>query len=100
MNTGKQLLVDDRIVEDTWNVRREIVRPAKHLDTLFFWRGELRVKGTTATGDWIKKSRPANALRALIGSDFLRLANALSALYPQGCNENRLLDAMLLALPR
>ena len=34
--------------------------------------------------------------------DFLRLANALSALYPQtqGCEEKRLLDAMLLALPR
>ena len=48
----------------------------------------------------------ANALRSLIrveqerGPDFLRLANALSALYPQGCNEKRLLDAMLLAVPR
>ena len=48
----------------------------------------------------------ANALRTLInaeqdrGPDFLRLANALSALYPQGCNEKRLLDAMLLAVPR
>ena len=48
----------------------------------------------------------ANALRKLIaaeqnrGPDFLRLANALSALYPQGCNEKRLLDAMLLAVLR
>ena len=48
----------------------------------------------------------ANALRALIsaeqerGSDFLRLANALSALYPRGAREKRLLDAMLLAVPR
>ena len=48
----------------------------------------------------------ANALRALIksetdrGPDFLRLANALSALYPQGSDEKRLLDAMLLAVPR
>ena len=47
-----------------------------------------------------------NALRALIkaeqdrGPDFLRLANALSALYPKGCEEKRLLDAMLLAVPR
>jgi putative DNA methylase len=31
--------------------------------------------------------------------DLLRLANALSALYPQGCEEKRLLDAMLLAVP-
>jgi adenine-specific DNA methylase len=47
-----------------------------------------------------------NALRALLkaeqerGPDFLRLANALSALYPKGSEEKRLLDAMLLALPR
>ena len=48
----------------------------------------------------------ANALRMLIkseqerGPDFLRLANALSALYPSGSEEKRLLDAMLLAVPR
>lgn len=48
----------------------------------------------------------ANALRMLIkaeqdrGSDFLRLANSLSALYPSGSEEKRLLDAMLLAVPR
>jgi adenine-specific DNA methylase len=47
-----------------------------------------------------------NALRALIKAeqdrspDFLRLANALSALYPKGSEEKRLLDAMLLAVPR
>ena len=32
--------------------------------------------------------------------DFLRLANALSALYSSGSEEKRLLDAMLLAVPR
>ncbi len=32
--------------------------------------------------------------------DFMRLANALSALYPRGSEEKRLLDAMLLAAPR
>lgn len=43
----------------------------------------------------------ANALRALVkaeqerGPDFLRLANALAALYPPGCEEKRLLEAML-----
>jgi len=47
-----------------------------------------------------------NALRALLeaeqhrGPDFLRLANALSALYPKESEEKRLLDAMLLAVPR
>ena len=45
-----------------------------------------------------------NALRALLeaemarGPEFLRLANALSALYPKGSEEKRLLDAMLLAV--
>jgi putative DNA methylase len=48
----------------------------------------------------------ASALRALLKAeqerspDFLRLANALSALYPKGAEEKRLLDAMLLAVPR
>ncbi|MCS6922015.1 MAG: hypothetical protein NZM07_08905, partial [Elioraea sp.] len=47
-----------------------------------------------------------NALRALLqaeqarGPDFLRLANALSALYPKSSEEKRLIDAMLLAVPR
>jgi putative DNA methylase len=47
-----------------------------------------------------------NALRMLLkaeqerGPDFLRLANALSALYPRTSEEKRLLDAMLLAVPR
>jgi hypothetical protein len=34
------------------------------------------------------------------GPEFLRLANAISALYPKGSEEGRLLDAMLLAVPR
>ncbi len=34
------------------------------------------------------------------GPDFLRLANALSALYPRGSEEKRLLDGMLLAAPK
>ncbi len=48
----------------------------------------------------------ANALRALLraeherGPHFERLANALSALYPKESEEKRLLDAMLLAMPR
>lgn len=48
----------------------------------------------------------ASALRTLLeaeqkrGPEFLRLANALSALYPKGSKEKRLLDAMLLAVPR
>ncbi len=54
----------------------------------------------------LQRSGQANALRALLsaeqdrGPDFLRLANALSALYPRESEEKRLLDAMVLALPR
>jgi putative DNA methylase len=54
----------------------------------------------------LQSSGRTNALRALLaaeqerGPDFLRLANALSALYPRGSEEKRLLDAMLLAVPR
>ena len=54
----------------------------------------------------LQSSGHAGALRALIaaeqerGPDFLRLANAFSALYPRPSQEKRLLDAMLLAVPR
>jgi len=41
---------------------------------------------------------PAGAVER--GPDYLRLANALSALYPKASEEKRLLDAMLLAVPR
>ncbi len=54
----------------------------------------------------LQASGRSQALRNLLraeqerGPDFLRLANALSALYPPGSEEKRLLDAMLLAAPR
>ena len=54
----------------------------------------------------LQASGRANALRDMLraeqdrGPDFMRLANALSALYPRGSEEKRLLDAMLLAAPR
>jgi hypothetical protein len=54
----------------------------------------------------LQASGRTNALRALLkteherGPGFLRLANALSALYPKNTEEKRLLDAMLLAMPR
>ena len=58
------------------------------------------------TGMLLQAGGRTNALRALVqaeqerGPDFLRLSNALSALYPRGSEEKRLLDAMLLAVPR
>ena len=54
----------------------------------------------------LQASGRSQALRNLLraeqerGPDFLRLANALTALYPRGSEEKRLLDGMLLAVPR
>ena len=54
----------------------------------------------------LQSSGRSQALRNLLRAeqerspDFLRLANALTALYPRGSEEKRLLDAMLLAVPR
>jgi hypothetical protein len=54
----------------------------------------------------LQASGQAAALRALLeaetrrGPAFVRLANALSALYPKDSEEKRLVDAMLLAVPR
>ena len=73
---------------------------------------ELATRQDTTTLDRVhaamlfQDSGRSQALRALIqseqdkGPDFLRLANALSALYHRGSAEKRLLDAMLLAVPR
>jgi putative DNA methylase len=73
---------------------------------------DLRTKQEATTLDRVhaamllQSTRRANALRAMLkaeqgrGPDFLRLANALSALYPKQSEEKRLLDAMLLAVPR
>jgi len=53
-----------------------------------------------------QKQGQSNALRELLfyeqhyQPEFLRLANALSKLYPTSSDEKRLLDAMLLAVPR
>jgi len=87
-------------------------------------RGRKKKDGTEASPESLRAKREAttldrvhaamllhdsgatNALRALLeaeverGPDFLRLANALSALYPRDSEEKRLLDAMLLAVPR
>lgn len=54
----------------------------------------------------LQQTGQTNGLRAMLrdeiqrGPDFLRLANALSRLYPKNTDEKRLLDAMLLAVPK
>ncbi len=74
------------------------------------WKDASKPKATTL--DRLHAAMPlqasghAGALRALIhaeqesGPTFLRLANALTALYPRGSQEKRLLDAMPLAVPK
>lgn len=72
--------------------------------------GEVRREATTLdrvhAAMLLQRSGRAAALRALIdqeldrGPDFLRLANALSALYPKDSEEKRLVDAMLLGVRR
>jgi hypothetical protein len=75
---------------------RPAKRPTKHVTTLD------RVHAAML----LQRSGQSNALRALLraeaeqGKDFERLSTRLSALYPQGAEEKRLLDAMLLAMPR
>ena len=71
---------------------------------------ELRLSATTLdrvhAAMLLQRSGRSQALRNLLraeqerGPDFLRLANALTALYPRGSEEKRLLDAMILAAPR
>ena len=54
----------------------------------------------------LQRSGQTNGLRALLkeemqrGPDFLRLANALSRLYPKDSDEKRLLDGMVQAIPK
>ena len=71
---------------------------------------ELKLSATTLdrvhAAMLLQASGRSQALRNLLraeqerGPGFLRLANALTALYPRGSEEKRLLDAMLLAVPR
>ncbi len=73
---------------------------------------ELRARRETTTlgrihaAMLLQSSGATKALRAMLEAetqrdpDFLRLANALSALYPRDSEEKRLLDAILLAVSR
>ena len=76
--------------------------PASNLDTPL----EATTLDRVHAAMLFQASGRTEALRNLLraeqerGPDFLRLANALSALYPRGSEEKRLLDGMLLAAPR
>ena len=117
--------VADWITEDPTRALQQVLFPELEKDRAPKIRGRGRRKAIMAPGDvelqserdattldrvhaamLLQAGGQANALRALIkaeqdrGVEFLRLANALSALYPKGSEEKRLLDAMLLAVPR
>lgn len=68
--------------------------------------GEATTLDRVHTAMLLQAGGRTNALRALLEAeqqrnpDFVRLANALSALYPRESEEKHLLDAMLLAVPR
>lgn len=84
--------------------RRKV--PANVSDDALQTRREATTLDRVHAAMLLQKSGRANALRALLkaeqerGPNFLRLANSLSALYPRESEEKRLLDAMLLAVPR
>ena len=94
-----------------WEAAPKIRNPRRRKRTLVKGNAELQTIDATVldrvhAAMLLQANGHANALRVLIaaeqdrGPEFLRLANALSALYPRGSEEKRLLDAMLLAVPR
>lgn len=86
--------------------RRKIAVDPSDLQSVSVSRDEVTTLDRVHAAMLLQAGGQTNALRALVksemerGPDFLRLANALSALYPKGSEEKRLLDAMLLAVPR
>ncbi len=86
--------------------RRKIAVDPSDLQSVSVSRDEVTTLDRVHAAMLLQAGGQTNALRALVksemerGPDFLRLANALSALYPTGSEEKRLLDAMLLAVPR
>ncbi len=117
-------VVADRLEKDPASAQLSLFEGAEGSVPELKVRGRKKKKGADISDEQLKTRREAttldrvhaamvlqasgraNALRALLkaeqdrGPDFLRLANALSALYPKGSEEKRLLDAMLLAVPR
>jgi hypothetical protein len=85
---------------------RSKAKPSTVSDESLLTRREATTLDRVHAAMLLQKGGRANALRALLkaeqdrGPDFLRLANGLSALYPKESEEKRLLDAMLLAVPR
>jgi hypothetical protein len=96
---------DEELDNPTPRVRRK-QGPAEVSDASLRTRREATTLDRVHAAMLLQAAGRANALRLLLkaeqerGPEFLRLANALSALYPKESEEKRLLDAMLLAMPR
>jgi putative DNA methylase len=110
-----ELLLEDRVAEagaEYGPARRRGTRGSRGSGSDRLPEGEHGIPRGATTLDRVhaamllQAAGRANALRALLrseverGPDFLRLANALAALYPKGSEERRLVEAMLLAVPR
>ena len=91
--------------ESTPNVRGRR-KSRKEAEVSFDERREATTLDRLHAAMLLQKNGQTNALRALLqsesdrSSDFMRLANALSALYPRESEEKRLLDALLVNTKR
>ena len=87
----------DNVAQNEWYYSLEHGQLYRLIETQTLW-GEIVW--------WARILLCGYPLRALIkaeldrGPDFLRLANALSVMYPKGSEEKRLLVTMILAVPR
>jgi adenine-specific DNA methylase len=101
-----QLTLFPENVDAAPKVRGKKAKGKKGTDKELTTNREATTLDTVHAAMLLQASGRTNALRALLraeqdrGPDFLRLANALSALYPRESEEKRLLDAMLLAVPK
>jgi hypothetical protein len=114
-NPQMQLFLDDRATppairgSDRRAIREKRRRKGVGEGAIVAEDREVRREATTLdrihAAMLLQASGQAAGLRALLeaetrrGPGFLRLANALSALYPRDSEEKRLIDAMLLAVP-
>jgi len=103
-------LFDDQSVDAIGKTGKNRVKEARKSIEAETWKhlhkNTITLLDHVHKGMLFQKQGMTTALRELLfyetshRPDFLRVANALSALYPRGSEEKRLLDAMLLAVPR
>jgi hypothetical protein len=88
---GKQDAARHRVEKVTWSrLHQDSIPTLDHIHAAMLLQLQGRSSALRELLFYEKQYRP----------EFLPLANALSALYPVGSEEKRLLDAMLIALPK